>query len=374
MKKHFLPLILSMFPFIGLFSQKDFRSGYIVSFTNDTTYGEIDYRGNIWLGKQCCFRLDKDSEVTVYGPRDIAAYRFVDGRYFVSEQVAEGLVFLEVLVKGELNLYYWKDRYREHYYVEKTGLPLTEIPYSDETITIDGREYARNNAHFGALNYYTQDAPALRQQVMKMKKLTPQNMIQLAESYHNMVCDDYSCVVYQTQPPKVSVALELAGGAFRTFRSEKAGNTGGKWGVVPALYVHVCLPRVSERFYLRTGFAGQIFPDTKWFLSEADEFYYYYPAYGYHGSGDIRTHFFKIPIQAEYQSARGVVRPKVACGVTYYFPFHFVLSGMAGLNFFFNEHWALSLQYEIDAFPARTGFYPKYRGGQSLQAGVYMKF
>ena len=56
---------LSAFVFLiftgTVLSQTDFRKGYIVGSTKDTTFGFIDYKGNMANAKYCLFKSDAGS-------------------------------------------------------------------------------------------------------------------------------------------------------------------------------------------------------------------------------------------------------------------------------------------------------------------------
>lgn len=197
-------------------------------------------------------------------------------------------------------------------------------------------------------------------------------MIRLAEQYHGMVCTDGSpCVVYQSVQPVARVALEVSGGGFVTFRNRKAGLEGGLWAGVPAAYVHVSFPRVSERFFLRTGFAAQLHGQEVWFADTSEQLF---ASQGYGDYASRHRNFFKIPLQVEYQSIRGTVRPKLAYGITYYLPSSFLTSAMAGVNIFLTEYVALSVAYEAESFSWQMPLIPASPWGQSVQAGVYVAF
>ncbi|MFW5658286.1 MAG: hypothetical protein ACOCYF_02455, partial [Bacteroidota bacterium] len=60
-----------------LHAQTDFRPGYIIQNAGDTVYGEIDYRGDLLMGRLCRFK-EADNSIKDYSPYDIAAFRFID--------------------------------------------------------------------------------------------------------------------------------------------------------------------------------------------------------------------------------------------------------------------------------------------------------
>ena len=88
----------------GIHAQRDFRKGYIITNQQDTIYGWIDYRGDVRNAKVCLFRKTETDPSMDYMPLDIAAYRFINSKYYVSRDVGDEYapkqVFLEYLVNG----------------------------------------------------------------------------------------------------------------------------------------------------------------------------------------------------------------------------------------------------------------------------------
>ncbi|MDZ7636246.1 MAG: hypothetical protein U5L72_18130 [Bacteroidales bacterium] len=69
--------------------------------------------------------------------------------------------FLEYLINGKLNIYYYRDEKGEDYYlIGKEGFPLKVIPYLEEMRkTPDGINVLyKSTLHIGLLQYYTDDA------------------------------------------------------------------------------------------------------------------------------------------------------------------------------------------------------------------------
>ena len=100
MKLKNLIKLLFLFLFGGLNAQTDFRPGYIIETTGDTLYGDIDYRGDLLMGKLCKFR-DKHKNITEYAPSNLSSFRFIDSKYFTSKEVNGKNIFLEYLLKAE---------------------------------------------------------------------------------------------------------------------------------------------------------------------------------------------------------------------------------------------------------------------------------
>ncbi|WP_016775860.1 hypothetical protein [Anaerophaga thermohalophila] len=175
---------------IGLLNaQTDFRPGYIIKNTGDTLNGDIDYRGDLLMSRLCKFR-DKENIIKDYSPNDIIAFRFIDGKYYVSREINDRRVFLEYLIKGKVNIYYMRDENGDHYYLDKEDVKLTEIPYEEGIKYIDDKQvFYESKKHIGLLNYFMQDAPEFQSRIQSLKKPEHQTLIKLAEDYHNAVCE-----------------------------------------------------------------------------------------------------------------------------------------------------------------------------------------
>jgi hypothetical protein len=107
-----------------LSAQHDYRMGYIITNEQDTVYGLIDYRSDIRNAFTCSFKKNETDIVTDYTPSDIAAYRYIDNKYYISRNIgSENVpkqVFLEYLVNGVAKLYYYRDNInKKYYYIEK---------------------------------------------------------------------------------------------------------------------------------------------------------------------------------------------------------------------------------------------------------------
>lgn len=231
-------------------AQTDFRPGYIIINSGDTIYGDIDYRGNSKMGEICKFK-SSGNESIIYTPNDIIAYRFIDGKYYVSKIVNGEYLFLEYLIKGEVNLYYMRNGVDEIYYLDKQDTPTIEITYEEGIKKIDNREvYYRSTKHFGILTYYMQDAPQLQNQIKNIKKPKRENLIKLAEDYHNLICEDGQCIIYERVQPKVKVNIDFVGGVLLFGENKEVVS---KSNLLTGILLHFWMPNTNEKLYFKTG-------------------------------------------------------------------------------------------------------------------------
>ena len=239
-----------------LIAQSDYRPGYIIEKSGDTIFGEINYRGDLLMSKVCSFKFDDDN-IQKYYPKDILAFRFIDSKYYISREIDDKAVFLEYLIKGEVNIYYLRDETKDHYYLDKENVRLTEIPYAkeirymvDEQSLSETQYMYESTKHIGLLSVYMQDAPDFKGRISRIKKPGHQNLIKLAKDYHNLTCEGESCIIYEKQPSLLKVNVEVLGGVIHF---NKPTNILDKSYFRSGVMLNLWLPRTNEKLYLRTG-------------------------------------------------------------------------------------------------------------------------
>ena len=215
--------LMKSFSFILLFSllfihsicfgQNDWKSGCIIKATGDSVKGFIDNRDSKSNSKVCYFRKDENSQTQEFTPYQIAGYRLTNSKYFISK-VVEGQnsgkpVFLEFLIQGKLNVYHYSDN-EEYYYAEKE-LKIYELKSKEVTREIQGVTYIQqSNEYIGLLNYLLDDAHI--QADINNSKLSAKSLIGIAKKYHEKVCKDESCIVYEMNVKPLHVVLGVHAG------------------------------------------------------------------------------------------------------------------------------------------------------------------
>lgn len=326
-------------------AQTDFRPGYIINQDRDTLYGEVDYRGPLLMGKICKFK-NKESVVSEFFPNDISSFRFIDSKYYVSKEINHQKVFLEYLVKGKVNIYYLRDEVGDHYYIDKEGVPLTEIPYEEEIRYVDDRQVRyKTTAHIGVLKYYMQDAPELQYQINSMKKPEHQNLIKLAEDYHAALYKGEQYIVYEESRPLIKILPEFVGGVVRYSNVEDLKD---KYYMNTGIIGHIWMPRANEKMYLRTGLI-----------------------YSQFSSSGEKSNYYKIPVHIEYIYSKGVFRPRISYGLNFYIPSYRTVSFEIGTNVKLSEKVFLSATSDIE-FDPNMLIVPKSLLSYSLQLGLFL--
>jgi len=215
---------LFILPLVRLCAQQDFRPGYVILTSGDTINGFIEYKGNKANAKKCIFvkEYPSSSPVMVYGPDSLRGYRFPDSKYYVSKHLQindkDEVLFLEFLVHGKVDLYYYRDdNADEHYFIDKGDGRLLALTSEEKEVYIDGVKYLQESKlYIGVLKYVMQDSPSASKEA-ENASLTHKSLIKITADYHYSVCKDEQCIIYEKQLPKVHFHLGPVIGANLNF-------------------------------------------------------------------------------------------------------------------------------------------------------------
>ncbi len=185
----------------NVLGQSDFREAFIIKNNNDTIYGYVDNRGNRANAFQCTYKKTMDSETVEYTPQELKGYRLIDKKFYISANILrEGkmdTVFLEYLVDGVLDVYYYRDEHGEHYLYNNGDGNFVELKTSSREIEKDGRKYLIEKKEYVAdLKNELKEVPSLADKVPNMS-INHKSLIKMANEYHNAVCSDQECIVYE---------------------------------------------------------------------------------------------------------------------------------------------------------------------------------
>ncbi|MBB3699094.1 hypothetical protein KMW28_07985 [Flammeovirga yaeyamensis] len=241
-------LLLFIVLSVNCLAQNDFRPGYIITLNQDTVYGKIDYRGDVLMAQQCKFK-SKKGEVTLFYPKDISAFRFKNGRYFVSKSVEGKPKFLEFLIESEINLFYFKDpRDISRFFLEKKDVPLVELPYKQEIREIDGKRVLyKSTKHKGILRLSMMDAYDVHQNIAEIIKPKHDNLIEVIELYNNEIGTSHK--KYEEKAPRIKFEFQAVAGVIN-FNDNNLLN---KNSFVGGTLINFWLPRTNEKIFFSTG-------------------------------------------------------------------------------------------------------------------------
>ncbi len=249
---------------VNLYAQSNFKQGFIVTNSNDTIIGYIDYRGDVRNARQCVFKTELKSNSIIYKPFDIQAYRFENDKFYVSKSINKNDStqnrFMEFLVDGISDLYYYDDLDVEHYIIENKEGEQYELTNDKKLVKINGQDYLqRSHQYIGILKAVFSDCMEIMDEIDK-SSLSQKSLIDITEKYHNYVCDDYECVVYRKELYKAfifkfkpTVAFNITGAkfnenhAFASFDFDKSLQPAIGFGM------EFMLPRFSQKVSLETS-------------------------------------------------------------------------------------------------------------------------
>ncbi len=302
--------------FTELKSQTDFRPGYVITNENDTLHGYIDYRGSARNAKKCDFKKDEQSETKEFNPGEIKGYRFIDSKYYISKEAGKGyFLFLEFLVNGMADLYYYFDGENSHYFIEKSDGQMFELSNDQEQFSANGHQYVRESkSYIGYLKYAFSDCPQILAKIDNTE-FGMKPLVNLTKKYHDYMCNGEKCIIYEKKVPAMRfkllpfISVNFSSLNFNGLAAYLAAyqNMDFETSVYPALGVKlkVSLPRASEKLSLQ-------------FSGEAGKSYY-------HGSGtlsngsvfeedQIRLTSLKARGGIKYTYPKGKIRPTILAG------------------------------------------------------------
>ncbi len=221
--KFSLTFFFTLFSLLAI-SQTDFRPGYYITWENDTIYGLIDYRGEIRNSAFCEFKESQNVETQRFSPEEIQAYRFIDSKYYISKKISlsegEKQVFLEFLLNGITNLYFYRNINNYQYFIEAENGSLRELknPKVNEYVEGIGTRTRETNEYIGVLKATLSDCNQIYKKIDKVS-LDHKSLIDITKEYHDYMCDDQQCIIYEKRLTQkiISLAPVVGGGLARIY-------------------------------------------------------------------------------------------------------------------------------------------------------------
>ncbi|NDP21279.1 MAG: hypothetical protein GZ091_09395 [Paludibacter sp.] len=227
MKKIIL-LISVIFLFSEINAEESFKNGYIITLENDTVFGKIansNYYGN---SIECIFKENNKDETVTFLPNQLSGYRFVDGKYYISQKVLVDSIpttfFMEYLIKGKLNIFFRHEKnLTNHYYAEKDNSGLRELIYKDETVhNEEGWFSSKDKKYIGLLTYFTSDCETIRKDIPKIDEPDHKKLIKFGKKYNDLSCPDNACLIYEKKMFLKIKVEAFTSTTFPSFSTESA--------------------------------------------------------------------------------------------------------------------------------------------------------
>ncbi|MBR6198203.1 MAG: hypothetical protein IKQ72_11465 [Bacteroidaceae bacterium] len=224
--KRTLLLLMTALLYVNMYSQENPERGFIITNTNDTVYGTIDFRTNEINAEQCTFKADGSEEYVTYYPMGIVGYRFTDnGKFYVSKtfeyEGKEYKVFAEYMVKGMLNVY--RVTNISHYpifFFENERGEITSYKGYNNIYETDEKAYVKNSQDLYA---YLSKSSFEASDKVEAKPMDEKQLIKIARIYHEDVCkSNEDCIEYEynTKSDDDKCTLYVGMGIDNFFRSK----------------------------------------------------------------------------------------------------------------------------------------------------------
>ena len=317
---HFYILIFVFFS-IDLFAQNDFQPGYVLTLDKDTLYGQINLQAIARMCRTCLFRFDKGAEPIEYLPGEITGYRFIGGRYFISRDVEiEGdtqQVFLEFLVDGISDLYYFQATHNNYYFLEKDTIGLVLLDNEELSFVNEyGDEKIRRIERYkGVLKYSFSDDPGIFPEI-DHTNFNHKSLIDITTRYHTDICPDETCLVFTKSGtgrffmgPKIGYRYTALG--YSTSQAHAYSNDpefGLQFRSIP-LKLLQCWNTLINLLYSRNEYLGD-FPNTVYSNMER--------IFRIH----LKYDMIRVPVVIEYSFFQKKIQPVVSVGIDNVFLFN----------------------------------------------------
>ena len=330
MKQFLFFVFFSVITVMNVYSQNDWKSGYIIKNSGDTVFGWLDNRDSKSNSGHCYFRKDKISETIHYGPADIAGFRFNDGKFFVSKNIADGdsiqKFFLEFLIEGKVNVFHYQND-SSHFFLEKEG-KIYDLKNTTIIKDIRGTKYYIDKKEYQVmLNTLMKDANM--QSLIDKSRLDSKSLIKIAKNYHEKVCTDEQCIIYEKKTKPVHATL-----GFQIGESINRFNFGNELISDYSLSTYLGfraefenIISYEENLSLMVDLTVQKF--SKYNFRERDK----YTTISYNGQYytifdntynedlksiniDLKAVELKLPLVVNYTFSKGKIRPYIGVGIS----------------------------------------------------------
>jgi len=215
MKPLFLYFAFSFLFIFYIDAATPYSKGYVVNTKNDTVYGLLRVGNNSFNAQKCVLKDSINHNEQVYTPDDISCYRFSNGKYYVSKSLTANdstkKVFMEYLVKGIVDIYYYSDISEGRYFVDKGDGILVELKNTKYTVVIDEKTYLRfKTEYITILSQMFLESTKTCEELLR-SELDYNSLTKLVVDYHKDMCTSEKCIVYakKTNPEKLHFGVLL---------------------------------------------------------------------------------------------------------------------------------------------------------------------
>lgn len=192
------------------------QNGFIINNQNDTIHGKLKFISK-QKASQTCYFIESGSKIMKqYYPSDIKAYRYTEGKFYVSKRDPENknkeISFYEYLIDGTTDAFYKRTHSGDNYYVENKDGSLIKLTEEVRMVNKNMINYSKPVLYKGKLKYALAESKKVQKDIEKVK-LNHKSIIKLLTDYHNDVCDSANCIIFEKEKKQTKYKLNIYSGA-----------------------------------------------------------------------------------------------------------------------------------------------------------------
>jgi len=178
-------------------AQGKYQNGFLLTPNLDTVRGELRFANKVSKPTPCSFRTDKKAPSREVYPSEVHGFCLENGAYYYSHSiVGSDNVFLEVLVKGYLNLF----KFGGIYFVEKGDSAFFELSDEVEVQFVEGHQQPQRSRNYARmLSLVTSDCPEISMQANTVP-LREKPLVSLVAAYNR--CKGSPANFYRVKPKR----------------------------------------------------------------------------------------------------------------------------------------------------------------------------
>lgn len=163
------------------FGQGGYQPGFLLTSSLDTVPGLIRFSSKASVPTPCLYRVDKKSQAKEVFPGTVHGFCTNNGAYYFTRSIGRSDdVFLEVLVKGYLNLF----KFGDMFFIEKADSAFFELSDELEILFVEGQHREQKSHNYSRmLSLVTADCPEVSKQANTVP-LKEKQLVRLVASYN----------------------------------------------------------------------------------------------------------------------------------------------------------------------------------------------
>jgi len=344
MKNLSLILIILLFSARTANSQENFIPGSVLTLSNDTLKGLLDYRD--WELNPAKIRFKNSSgEIKTFKPYGIKAFWVSKDVVFLSKRLAmdvsnyrvedlvlddsvmivrDTTVFVRVIVGGRLSLYYMKDaKEKEHFWFQNKSDSIFEMRITRRMVKTQGVAY-RSDRALASLNLFqlilpgiVSDCPAMAEKV-KTTAFSMKDFMRVAEQYNDCITGVKTSTVMQTNKVKLTFGL-IAGASTVNLKFYGADNVTitqvsfpSIWTYTGGVALKIILPYLNGSWIIYNDLIYRPYHISGTY----DESNIFDPGTSSHYTYDFTMGYLKVNTMLRYQFPKWAVKPFLNLGMS----------------------------------------------------------